>query len=119
MSLGFTRTIAAGIHGAEMVFHSGLGLESRERWFGSHRDGVSRCRERCKVVWGWNRLRTEGIRWGFDWERRLAGIERYDWEKGKEIRESEKRERGKVGGIRKNEFFFRRGTWRFTFGLEL
>jgi len=49
----------------------------------------------------------------------LAGIERYDWEKGKEIRESEKRERGKVGGIRKNEFFFRRGTWRFTFGLEL
>jgi len=35
----------------------------------------------------------------------LAGIERYDWEKGKEIRESEKRERGKVGGIWKNEFF--------------
>jgi len=39
--LGFTRTIAAGIHGAEMVFHGGLGLESRERWFGSRcRDGV-------------------------------------------------------------------------------
>jgi len=48
---GFTRTIAAGIHGVEMVFHGGLGLESRERWFGSRcRDGVSRCRERCRVV---------------------------------------------------------------------
>jgi len=83
-------------HGAEMVFtvQSGLGLESIENG-GS--DGVS--------------IGNGGS------ER--AGIERYDWEKGKEIRESEKRERGKVGGIRKNEFFFRRGTWRFTFGLEL
>ena len=77
-------------------------------------NGVSRYREWCRVVWGWNRLRTEVVG---DWER--AGIERRlgKGKKGKrELNddwESEKRERGKVGGIRKNEFFL--GKMNFEF----
>jgi len=58
--LGFTRTIAAGIHGAEMVFHGGLGLESRERavvWVTMQRwcFTVQRLGHDAR----WNRLRTE------------------------------------------------------------
>jgi len=124
----------------EMVFHACLGFEfgfhendcgwntrcwdGVSRWFGA---GITRT-----VVWvtqrwcftvqsglGLESIENGGVPMGF-WLGTEAGWNRtVRLGKGKRDKRKWKKGKGKSGRDKEKWIFFRRGTWRFTFGLEL